>query len=188
MTYGRHVTIGAGGIIAHALVSALLRNNREVSLMSRRRMFLSGTTGSSADATEYEALLNVAPNGSAVCLLVALPCDVRVGHETGLRIMGNVARVCRDINARLAFVDRVEVYGLVEGTMTEDTPDAPQREEKGRFVNALRRFSKTSRLRAGRIASTLVAPTCMDRALNAPARRKSCSFSDAAAPTCAADR
>lgn len=125
MSYAKHVILGAGGAITQALVPELLRNKQEVTLVSRRGTEIVGTSGVSADVTDYEALKRCVPENSVVYLLVGLPYDSRIWSEQWPKIMDNVITVCKEQGALLVFFDNVYMYGRVEGPMTEGTPHRP---------------------------------------------------------------
>ncbi len=130
-TFSQHVIVGAGGAIAHALVPELVRQNENVTLVSRRGTTLPGVTAIAADATDYASLQTAIPEGSAVYLLVGLPYRRDVWRTTWPLLMENIIRVCSEKHAFLAFFDNVYMYGPVDGPMTEDTPHRPT-SEKGR--------------------------------------------------------
>jgi len=124
-TYERHVILGAGGAITHALLPELIRGKERIVLVSRSGCPVDGADTVSADVTDYKALSAAVPAGSVVYLLVGLPYDIRVWREQWPRIMDNVIRVCREKESLLVFFDNVYMYGRVEGPMSEDTPHNP---------------------------------------------------------------
>lgn len=131
MRYENHVILGAGGAITHSLVPELIRNKERITLVSRSGRALSGTTPVAADATVYEDLLDVVPDGSVVYLLVGLPYDITVWRDMWPRVMDTAIRVCEERQCLLVFLDNVYMYGSVDGPMTEETPHRPT-SKKGR--------------------------------------------------------
>jgi nucleoside-diphosphate-sugar epimerase len=125
MPYQTHVILGAGGAITRSLVPELLREQKNVILVSRRGTQLDGTRGVRGDLAEYPSLAKAVPEGSAVYLLAGLPYDIRVWQELWPRIMENTIRVCKEKQSLLVFFDNVYAYGLVEGPMTEGSPHKP---------------------------------------------------------------
>ena len=123
--FEHHVVVGAGGAIANALVPELLSRNERVVLVSRHGTKVPGTSAAVADVLDPRALEQAIPEGSVVYLLVGLPYDVRIWREQWPRIMSNAIRACIERRALLVFFDNVYMYGLVKGTMTEETPYAP---------------------------------------------------------------
>ena len=81
MPYQTHVILGAGGAITRSLVPELLREQKNVILVSRRGTQLDGTRGVRGDLAEYPSLAKAVPEGSAVYLLAGLPYDIRVWQE-----------------------------------------------------------------------------------------------------------
>ena len=151
MSYAKHVILGAGGAITQALLPELLRNKQEVTLVSRTGTEIVGTSGVSADVTDYEALKRCVPQNSAVYLLVGLPYDSRVWSEQWPKIMDNVITVCKEQGALLVFFDNVYLYGRVEGPMTEGTPHRPvskKGEIRARIAEQLQREYDSGGLQA----------------------------------------
>jgi nucleoside-diphosphate-sugar epimerase len=151
MKYANHVILGAGGAITQALVPELLRNKQEVTLLSRKGTEIAGTSGVSADVTDFEALKRGVPENSVVYLLVGLPYDSRVWSEQWPQIMENVIAVCMERGALLVFFDNVYMYGKVDGPMTEGTPHRPvskKGEIRARIAEQLQREYESGALQA----------------------------------------
>lgn len=151
MHYSNHVILGAGGAITQALVPELLRNKQEVTLVSRRGTEIVGTSGVSADVTDYESLKGCVPRGSVVYLLVGLPYDSRIWTETWPGIMENVIAVCKEQEALLVFFDNVYMYGRVQGPMTEGTAHRPvskKGEVRARIAEQLQKEYESGALQA----------------------------------------
>ncbi|MEX2443319.1 MAG: NAD-dependent epimerase/dehydratase family protein [Alkalispirochaeta sp.] len=120
-----HVVLGAGGAISRAVVPELVRNGHTPILVSRSGTYLPGGRAVAADISDYNALLEIVPEGSTVYLLAGLTYDHRIWEEQWPRIMETVIRVCHEKGALLVFFDNVYMYGVVNGPMTEDTPHHP---------------------------------------------------------------
>ena len=126
-----HIILGSGGAISRALVPELARREKTITLVSRRGLAPSGTTGVAADLRDPEAVRRVVTPGSVVYLLAGFAYDSRVWEATWPVVMENVISACRETDSLLVFFDNVYMYGLVDGPMTEATPHRP-RSRKGR--------------------------------------------------------
>ena len=117
-----HTILGAGGSVGNELVPVLLANKEQIRLVSRKHLAMQGTEHVCADLTNYEQTLNAVKDSSVVYLLVGLKYDSRVWETTWPIMMSNTINACKQINAKLIFIDNVYMYGKVDGPMTEETP------------------------------------------------------------------
>lgn len=120
-----HTVLGAGGVIARELTTALQQQGQRVRLASRRALPVAGTESIATDLLD-EADVDRAVAGSAVVYLVAgLRYEAAVWQAEWPRVMANTIAACLRHGARLAFFDNVYAYGRVTGPMTEETPFNP---------------------------------------------------------------
>ena len=78
--------------------------------------------------TDYDQIVGLVPEGSAVYLLAGLAYDVRVWRDTRPRVMDIAIRVCREKKALLIFFDNVYMYGRGADCSTEPAcaPEPPE--------------------------------------------------------------
>jgi nucleoside-diphosphate-sugar epimerase len=90
---------------------------------------------------------------SIVYLVAGLPYNTKVWQEQWPRVMQNVVQACEAKKTRLIFFDNVYSYGLVNGSMTEDTPINPcskKGEVRAKIVEYL-----ISEIKQGNIIATI---------------------------------
>jgi nucleoside-diphosphate-sugar epimerase len=121
----KHIILGAGGAITHALVQELLSHHEAVKLVSRRGFTLPGTESAKADLTGESEVGGVVEPSSLVYLLAGLPYNTAIWREQWPVVMRNAIAACKAHNASLIFFDNVYMYGRVHGPMKEDTPMNP---------------------------------------------------------------
>lgn len=126
----KHTILGAGGAIANALAYELLRQFKDVRLVSRSKYWIPGTETVKADLTVYDDTIRALKGSDVVYLCVGLPYDSKVWAELWPKIMQNCIDACKSVKAKLIFFDNVYMYGKVEGRMSEKTPYNP-RSKKG---------------------------------------------------------
>jgi len=126
----KHTILGAGGAIGNALAYELLKQFKDVRLVSRSKYWIPGTETIKADLTIYEDTLRALKGSDIVYLCVGLQYDSDIWTVLWPKIMQNCIDVCKSISAKLIFFDNVYMYGKVEGGMTELTPYNP-RSRKG---------------------------------------------------------
>lgn len=139
-----HTILGAGGPVANALTKELINNNETVRLVSRKPVKINGKTitWQKADLLNYDEILAAAQGSTVIYLTAGLVYDKDIWKQQWPVIIQNVINVTKATGARLIFFDNVYMYGLVNGSMTEDTPYHPS--------------SVKGQIRAG-IANTLMA-------------------------------
>lgn len=121
-----HTILGAGGPISNSLTKILEAKNEQVRLVSRRRVATTGDTiWVQGDLKDYNSIAIAAKGSSIIYMCAGLKYDKNVWKAEWPLIMQNVIRVAKENNARLLFFDNVYMYGLVHGTMTEETPYNP---------------------------------------------------------------
>lgn len=121
----KHIILGAGGGITHALVQELVPRHEAVKLVSRRGFTLPGTESAKADLTREAEVNSVVEQSSVVYLLAGLPYNTAIWREQWPVVMRNAIEACKARNAGLIFFDNVYMYGYVRGPMREDTPMNP---------------------------------------------------------------
>jgi len=126
----KHTILGAGGAIGKALGFELLKQFKDVRLVSRSKFWMPGAETVKADISIYEDTLRALKGSDIVYLCVGLPYDSRIWTELWPKIMQNCIDGCKSIKAKLIFFDNVYMYGKVEGRMSELTPYNP-RSKKG---------------------------------------------------------
>jgi nucleoside-diphosphate-sugar epimerase len=133
-----HTILGAGGPVANALTTELVKNNVPVRLVSRRPVDIEGDniTWRKADLLDYKQVQEAAEGATVIYLCAGLVYDVKIWQEQWPIIIRNVINVTKENNARLIFFDNVYMYGLVDGPMMEDTPYHPS-SEKGKVRAAI---------------------------------------------------
>ena len=123
---GLHTVLGAGGVIARELTTALLARGVPVRLVSRQpHPAPAGVECLSADLLDARAVDRAVAGSEVVHLVAGLRYDTAVWREEWPRVMAHTVDACLRHGARLAFFDNVYAYGRVEGPMTEDTPFNP---------------------------------------------------------------
>ncbi|RFZ95238.1 NAD-dependent epimerase/dehydratase family protein [Mucilaginibacter conchicola] len=122
-----HTILGAGGPVANALTDELIKNNKTVRLVSRRRVDIKGdnVTWQKADLLKLDELQQAAKGSDVIYLCAGLTYDADIWREQWPVIMRNVIQVTKENNARLIFFDNIYMYGLVDGPITEETPYKP---------------------------------------------------------------
>jgi nucleoside-diphosphate-sugar epimerase len=118
-----HTILGAGGPVANALTSELVKNNVPVTLVSRRPVDLKGNNLNwrRADLLNYSEVLESVQGSTVIYLCAGLVYDAKIWKEQWPIIIQNVINATKATNARLIFFDNVYMYGLVNGPMKEDT-------------------------------------------------------------------
>ncbi|WPU95899.1 NAD-dependent epimerase/dehydratase family protein [Mucilaginibacter sabulilitoris] len=122
-----HTILGAGGPVANALTKELVNNNETVRLVSRKPVKITGktVTWQKADLLNYDEILAAAQGSTVIYLTAGLVYDKEIWRQQWPVIIQNVINVTKATGARLIFFDNVYMYGLVNGSMTEDTPYHP---------------------------------------------------------------
>jgi nucleoside-diphosphate-sugar epimerase len=121
-----HTVLGAGGVIARELSSALVARGQRVRLVSRHPHPTPGATEQlSADLLDAAAVDRAVAGSSVVYLVAGLRYSAAVWQREWPRVMAHVIEACLRHGARLAFFDNVYAYGQVQGPMTEETPFQP---------------------------------------------------------------
>jgi nucleoside-diphosphate-sugar epimerase len=150
-----HTILGAGGPVANALTSELVKNNVPVTLVSRRPVDLKGNnlTWRKADLLNYSEVLEAVQGSTVMYLCAGLVYDAKIWKEQWPIIIQNVINATKSTNARLIFFDNVYMYGLVDGPMQEDTPYNPI-SEKGKVRTAIAE-TIMSEVKAGTLNATI---------------------------------
>ncbi|MES2060636.1 MAG: NAD-dependent epimerase/dehydratase family protein [Bacteroidota bacterium] len=150
-----HTILGAGGPVANALTTELVKNNVPVRLVSRRPVDMEGSniTWRKADLLNYSQVQEAAQGATVIYLCAGLVYDAKIWQEQWPIIISNVINVTKENNARLIFFDNVYMYGLIDGPMKEDTPYHPS-SEKGK-VRAAIANTIMAEVKAGTLNATI---------------------------------
>jgi len=150
-----HIILGAGGPVADALTQELSAANEKVRLISRKPITTSGNTSwQKADLLNKNEVFSVVKEASVIYLCAGLKYDAKVWAEQWPIIMQNVIAATKQTGARLIFFDNVYMYGLVEGKMTEETPDQPS-SKKGK-IRAKTAETLMDEVKAGNIRASIL--------------------------------
>ncbi len=122
-----HTILGAGGPVANALTRELSNHNETIRLVSRKPIVNAhkNITWRKADLLNYAEVLEAAKGSTVIYLCAGLVYDKEIWKTQWPVIMQNVINVAKETKARLIFFDNVYMYGLVNGSMTENTPYNP---------------------------------------------------------------
>ncbi len=121
----RYTILGAGGAVGNAVAYELLKEKKNVRLVSRSGFSISGTEVLKADLNSYHETLKSVEGSDVVYLTVGLPYDSKIWAKQWPKIMQNTIDACKSSGAKIIFFDNVYMYGKVNGRMTEDTPYNP---------------------------------------------------------------
>ena len=121
-----HTILGAGGPISNALARELQKTNQTIRLVSRKPVPASGKTSwKKADLLNYQETLEECRGSEVIYLCAGLKYDKDVWQDQWPKIMRNALNITKETGARFIFFDNVYMYGLVAGSMTEETPYRP---------------------------------------------------------------
>lgn len=127
-----HTILGAGGPVANALTRELENHNETTRLISRRTIQTGkNTTWQKADLTNLTELREAAKGSDILYLCAGIVYDAEIWKVQWPIIIKNVITIAKENNARLIFFDNIYMYGLVDGPITEGTPNKPI-SEKGK--------------------------------------------------------
>ena len=151
-----HTILGAGGPVANILTKELINHNETIRLVSRKPVNTNNNnkvTWQKADLLNYDEVLAAAKGSTVIYLVAGLVYDKDIWRAQWPVIMQNVINVTKATGARLIFFDNVYMYGLVNGTMTEDTPYKPN-SAKGEVRAAIAEMLMNE-VKAGNIRATI---------------------------------
>jgi nucleoside-diphosphate-sugar epimerase len=118
--------LGANGVIATELSKHLPSYNTTIRQVSRNPKKVNSTDELvSADLLNYEQTEKAVAGSEIVYLLAGLRYDINVWRDEWPKLMRNVIDACKKHGSKLVFFDNVYSYGLVKGSMTEETPFNP---------------------------------------------------------------
>ncbi|QJD94698.1 NAD-dependent epimerase/dehydratase family protein [Mucilaginibacter robiniae] len=148
-----HTIFGAGGPTANALTTELIKQGQPVRLVSRRPVAIHNpqVTWQKADLLQYAEVLQAAQGSSIIYFCAGLVYDKNVWQQQWPVIMQNMINVTKETGARFIFFDNVYMYGLVNGSMTEQTPYNPisvKGEVRARIATQLMEEVKAGNIRA----------------------------------------
>ncbi len=120
-----HTILGAGGSIGNPLAIELIKNNKQVRLVSRSGFSMDKTESIKADITNLNETIEAVKNSEVVYICAGLAYDHKIWAVQWHQIINNAIDACKLNKCKLIFFDNVYMYGKVEGKMTEDTPYNP---------------------------------------------------------------
>jgi nucleoside-diphosphate-sugar epimerase len=149
-----YTILGAGGVIANDLTQELLENGKKVRLVSRQPTPIPGVMDTmAADITDPLQTRRAISGSSMVFLVAGLPYNHKLWEMAWPKIIQNVIHACSEAGIPFIFFDNVYMYGLVDGPMTENTPNNPC-SKKGE-VRALIAGKVMDRVKEGRLKATI---------------------------------
>jgi nucleoside-diphosphate-sugar epimerase len=125
-----HTILGINGSTGVEIAKNLIEKGIKVRGVSRRA-FLGDWEHVQADVLDKVTLSKAVEGSTVVYCCIGLVYDIKIWRRDWPIVIENIIESCLAINAKLVFVDNVYMYGLVEGTMTEETPMNPT-SEKGK--------------------------------------------------------
>lgn len=118
--------LGANGIIGQELSRHLPRYTSFIRQVSRNPQKVNPSDELvKADLLNYDETEKAVAGSKVVYLMAGLKYDVKVWQQQWPVVMRNTIDACKKHQAKLVFFDNVYAYGLVKGTMTEETPYNP---------------------------------------------------------------
>lgn len=121
-----HTILGANGVIARELSTALRATTSRIRQVSRNPRKVNPADETVAcDLLDGPATRRAVAGSEVVYLVAGLKYAAAVWQEQWPRLMRNVIDACKQHGARLVFFDNVYAYGRVDGPMTEETPFNP---------------------------------------------------------------
>lgn len=121
-----HTILGANGVIATELSHHLPLHQQKIRQVSRHpRKVNDDDELVTADLLDAAQADQAVAGSEVVYLLTGLKYELKVWREQWPKLMRNVVEACKKHKCKLVFFDNVYSYGLVKGTMTEETPLNP---------------------------------------------------------------
>jgi nucleoside-diphosphate-sugar epimerase len=118
--------LGANGIIGQELSRHLPRYASFIRQVSRNPQRVNPSDELvKADLLNYDETEKAVAGSKVVYLMAGLKYDVKVWQQQWPVVMRNTIDACKKHQAKLVFFDNVYAYGLVKGSMTEETPYNP---------------------------------------------------------------
>jgi nucleoside-diphosphate-sugar epimerase len=119
-----HTILGINGVSGHTLAAALRERNIPVRGVSRKP-HPGDWEHVQADVLNPVELMSAVDGSEVVYLVVGLQYDIKVWRRDWPVVMQNTIDACMATGAKLVFIDNVYPLGLVEGSMTEESPMHP---------------------------------------------------------------
>jgi nucleoside-diphosphate-sugar epimerase len=120
-----YTIIGTGGAIANELVSLLSAHKERIRLISRSQVHITGTENRIADLLSPHGMLKAIEGSAVVYMMTGITYEDANWWRDWPQVMKNVIAACKHAGARLIYLDCADLYGRVEGVMTEETPVMP---------------------------------------------------------------
>jgi nucleoside-diphosphate-sugar epimerase len=118
--------LGANGTIASELSKYLPQYTDKIRQASRNPKKVNASDELfSADLLNYQQVEKAVAGSEVTYLLAGLKYDIKVWRDQWPKVMKHTIDACKKHNSKLVFFDNVYSYGLVKGTMTEETPFNP---------------------------------------------------------------
>lgn len=123
---GLHTILGANGVIARELATALAGAGLSVRQVSRHpRAVNPADQLRAADLLDAKSVSSAVAGSEVVYLVAGLTYDTATWQTQWPVVMRHAMEACALHGARLVFFDNVYAYGAVQGAMTEETPFNP---------------------------------------------------------------
>ncbi|MES2109875.1 MAG: hypothetical protein V4577_14045 [Bacteroidota bacterium] len=120
-----YTIIGPGGPIADELVSLLSAHKERIRLISRSPVQITGTENRVADLLSASGVLSAIEGSAVVYMMNGITYEDTNWWMDWPLVMKNVVAACKKSGAGLIYLDFADLYGKVEGVMTEETPVMP---------------------------------------------------------------
>ncbi len=118
--------LGANGSIGRELSRFLPQYTAQIRQVSRRPNKINVSDEVvQADLLDYQQTERAVAGSAIVYLLAGLKYETKTWQEQWPKVMRNAIDACKKHNSKLVFFDNVYAYGLVRGSMTEETPFNP---------------------------------------------------------------
>jgi nucleoside-diphosphate-sugar epimerase len=118
--------IGGNGTIGKEVAKHLHSMNIHVRIASRSPKKVNSTDQVfTMDVFNEQSVSEAIKGSSVVYLILGLPYKDRVWLDGFPKAVRAVINACKKEGAKLVYFDNVYMYGLVDGTMTEDLPSKP---------------------------------------------------------------
>jgi nucleoside-diphosphate-sugar epimerase len=118
--------LGANGTIATELSKHLLQYTDTIRQVSRHpKKATPNDELVTADLLNYQQMEKAVAGSEVTYLVAGLKYETKVWQEQWPKVMKHTIDACKKHQSKLVFFDNVYPYGLVKGTMTEETPFNP---------------------------------------------------------------
>jgi len=120
-----YTIIGNDGVITNDLVSLLSAHKEKIRLISHCPVHITGTENMTAGLRNPYEMLKAIEGSAVVYMMTGISYKDANWWRDWPQVMKNVIGACRQAGTRLIYLDCADLYGKVEGVMTEETPVVP---------------------------------------------------------------